>query len=184
MNEVTLANAVAALPSMAEGLRKAYSLLQQVKSFEDVERLFLRGAGLSPNTYRAYLAAVKDFYAFTEGMHPLQVLPADIERWFDDKRAKHVDLNTIALRLAGLKKFFSGIRNVVPAYTSPFEVMGENLQAKLRVSKKASGTKKALNKREITALLRWLRAEKPPRCRCPLYSRRESRAGVHGIPAL
>lgn len=61
MNDLIPAELRGALPSMAEGLIRAYNLIQQVKSFPDVERLFFMGAGLSPNTYRAYLAAVKDF---------------------------------------------------------------------------------------------------------------------------
>jgi len=36
-----------------------------------------------------------------------------------------VDRNTAYLRIRGLKKFFSGIRNVLPIYTSPFEIMSE-----------------------------------------------------------
>lgn len=150
-----------ALPSMAEGIARAVRLLQQVHSFEDVERLFLMGAGLSPNTYRAYLTAVRDFYAFTEGLHPLQVLPADVERWYDGMVGRRVDRNTIALRLAGLRKFFAGIRNVVPSYTSPFEIMSENLQAKLRPKQKDAGTKKSLNREEIRKLLTWAKAEQP-----------------------
>jgi len=143
---------------MAEGLIRAYNLLQEVKSWSDVERLFLRGGGLSPNTYRAYLAASKDFYAFTEGLHPLQVRPADIERRFDAMVAKRMAPKTINLRIAGLRKFFASIRNVVPAYTSPFEIMGEKLTAKLRVKDKNDRTKKALNREEIRRLLAWLRS--------------------------
>lgn len=42
---------------MVEGLIRACNLLHQVKSFEDDKHLCLMGAGLSPNTYRAWLAA-------------------------------------------------------------------------------------------------------------------------------
>lgn len=158
MNDLILREAVTALPSMAEGLLRAYKLLQQVNSFEDVERLFLLGAGLSAHTYRAYLQSIKDFYAFTEGLHPLQVLPADIERWFDSLRTREMDPKTVNLRISGLRKFFSGIRNVIPSYTSPFEIMGEKLTSKLRM-KTHDKTKKALNKEEIRKLLKWLRSE-------------------------
>ena len=159
MNDLIPTEIRRALPSMCEGLIRALQLLEQVKSFADVERLFLRGAGLSPNTYRAYLQSVKDFYAFTEGLNPLQVLPADIERWFDAMVARRVAPATVNLRLAGLKRFFSGIRNVVPAYTSPFEIMAEKLTSKLRAKDKNDRTKKALNQVEIRRLLTWLRAE-------------------------
>jgi hypothetical protein len=46
-------------PGIAEGLRKAQEVFETVQSFEDIERVFLKGAGLSPNTYRSYLQAVR-----------------------------------------------------------------------------------------------------------------------------
>jgi hypothetical protein len=81
-----------------EGLRKAQSVFESVKSFEDVERLFLKGAGLSPNTYRPYLQAVKQFYQFTNGLNPLQVRPSDIEAFYD-AQVKRIDRNTAYLRI-------------------------------------------------------------------------------------
>ena len=102
-------------PTIVEGLKKAENIFSQINSFEDIERLLLRGAGLSPNTYRSYLEAVKQFYSFTDGLNPLQVKPADIEGFYDDL-AKRVDRKTAYLRIRGLKKFFSGIRNVIPLY--------------------------------------------------------------------
>ena len=119
--------------------------------------MFLQGAGLSPNTYRSYLAAVRQFYDFTGGLHPLQVKPADIEGFYD-AIAKRVDRSTAALRIAGLKRFFGGIRNVLPIYTSPFELMGEKLRAKLTRTKKGRSTKKALTTGELVAILNFLKA--------------------------
>jgi integrase/recombinase XerD len=157
MNDLTLSSAMAeSFPSLFEGLKKAQSILDSIKSFEDVERIFLMGQGLSPHTYRSYLTAVKQFYDFTKGLNPLQVRPGDIEAFYDSL-VKHTDRNTAYIRIKGLKKFFSGIRNLIPFYTSPFEVMGENLRRKLRRTKKGNRTKKTLTVNEINLLLSWLR---------------------------
>jgi len=152
-----LREAVQTLPTYAEGLLRAYKLFQQVKSFADIERLFILGSGQSPATYRSYLQSVKDFYQFTRGMHPMNVRPADIEKWFDNMRERKLAPKTIALRIAGLRKFFSNVE-AISKMPSPFDpqVMSENLIAKLRVREKGK-TKQALNKTEIRKLLRWLR---------------------------
>ena len=148
-------------PGIAEGLRKAQEVFETVQSFEDIERVFLKGAGLSPNTYRAYLEAVKQFYRFTDGKHPLQVGAADIEAFYDDE-LKRVDVNTAYLRIMGLKRFFAGIRTVLPIYTSPFESMSEKLLHKLNRSRRKRRTKAALTRAEADALLSWLRKDTAP----------------------
>jgi len=163
MNDLTISAGMAkSFPTLFEGLRKAQGILDSIQNFADIERVFLKGAGLSANTYRSYLQAVKQFYAFTEGKHPLQVTPGDIEAFYDDL-AKRVDRNTAYLRIRGLKKFFSGIRNVLPIYTSPFEIMSEKLHEKLNRTKKGNRTKKALTVAELRALLAWLREDCSPR---------------------
>jgi integrase len=163
MNDLTLSAGLAqACPTLAQGLRKAQAVFDAIHSFADIERTFLLGAGLSPNTYRAYLVAVKQLYEFTEGKHPLQITPADIEAFYDEL-AKRVDRNTAALRVAGLKKFFAGIRQVLPIYTSPFEIMSEKLHAKLSRTKKGNRTKKALAAAELRALLAWLEEDRSTR---------------------
>ena len=118
----------------------------------------MRGQGLSPNTYRSYLEAVKQSYAFTEGKHPLQVTPGDIEAFYDDL-AKHADRATAYLRIKGLKKFFAGVRNVVPGFVSPFEIMSEKLHAKLNRTTRGNRTKKAPTQGELKALLEFLRRD-------------------------
>ena len=148
-----------AFPTLIEGLRKAQSIFDSIQSFKDVERAFLLGSSLSPNTYRSYLQAVKQFYEFTEGLNPLQVRPGDIEAFYDDLVTK-VDRNTAYLRIRGLKRFFAGIRNVIPIYTSPFEIMCEKLAHKLNRTKKGNRKKKALNKGEMKALLAWLQEDR------------------------
>jgi integrase/recombinase XerD len=142
-------------PNILEALRKAQTLFERVRSFEDVETYLLRGAGLSPNTYRCYLTAVKQLYEFTQGLNPLQVTSGHIERYYDEV-SKRVDRNTAALRIRGLKRFFSGVAKLIPGYISPFEVMEEKLRKKLNRVKKGNRTKKALNIGEVKRLLAWL----------------------------
>jgi len=162
MNDLTLSAGMAqAFPSLVQGLRKAQSILDSIKSFEDIERVFLLGAGLSPNTYRSYLEAVKQFYRFTEGKHPLQVTAGDIEAFYDDL-VHRVDLSTAYLRVMGLKRFFAGIRAVLPIYTSPFETMTEKLTHKLNRTRRKHRTKAALTRSEADALIQWLRLDISP----------------------
>ena len=130
MNELVISSEFEKVfPTIGEGIRNALHLFNSVQSFEDLERLFLQGNGLSPHTYRAYFTAVKQFYTFTGGQHPFQTIPADIEKFYDHL-VKTVDRNTAAARVAGLKKFFKGIEDQVAFYTSPFKIMTEKLSAK------------------------------------------------------
>jgi hypothetical protein len=59
-------------------------LFDSIKYFEDFETLLLRGAGLSPHTYRSYLTAVRQLYEYTNGLNPLQITPGHIEAFYDD----------------------------------------------------------------------------------------------------
>jgi len=145
-------------PPIVEGLQKAQTIFDSIQSFEDIERVFLMGQGLSLNTYRSYLEAVRQLYSFTECKHPLQITPGDIEAFYDDL-VHRVDRATAYLRIKGLKKFFACIRNVLPIYTSPFEIMGEKLHAKLNRTKKGNRTKKALTSAELKALLEFLHGD-------------------------
>ena len=151
-----------AFPTTIEGLKKAWSIFDSIKNFDDIEREFLLGQGLSPNTYKNYLGAVKQFYEFTDGMHPLQVKPADIERYYDNL-VKKIDRNTACLHMRGLKKFFAGIQDVIPIYTSPFDIMSDKLKKKLTRTKKGNRTNVALSKNEIKELLSWLQQDKTVR---------------------
>ena len=117
-------------PVITAGLKRTQAIFNSIKSFEDVEAVFLKGAGLSKNTYRSYTAAIKQFYEYTGGLNPLQVTPAHIEMFYDDL-LKKVDRNTASQRIAGLKKFFAGIRAVVPISVNPFDTMNEKLKKKL-----------------------------------------------------
>ena len=144
-----------AFPGMADGIRKAAEIFNDINSFEDIERYFLLGAGLSPNTYRCYLSAVKDFYNLTDGLNPLQVIPADIERYYDTV-LKRVDRNTAYIKIMGLKKFFKGISKVIPFHVSPFDQMTPELIKKLSKTKKDNTTKQALSKAELQRVFAFL----------------------------
>jgi len=104
-------------PNIVEALREARTLFERIQSFEDVETYLLRGAGLSPNTYRSYLTAVRQLYDYTGGLNPLQVTPGHIEAYYDDI-AKHVDRNTAYLRIRGLKRFSRGLRKWYPVISA------------------------------------------------------------------
>ena len=96
-----------------------------IESFADVERLLLRGQGLSAATYQSYLTAVKQMYAHTDGLNPLQWTPADIESFYDALRAR-VGISTAAARIAGLRNFCRQVATqMVGAWESPFDIMGE-----------------------------------------------------------
>lgn len=125
-----------------------------INTWDDFARRFLLGGGNSPQTYRSYLAACKQFYEFTGGLHPMQAgTPEWIEQWYDSLSG---DLNTKHLRIAGLKFMYRKIQERFPFYTSPFEIMGEVLQAKLNRSKRDESEKDALTEKEYKALLAML----------------------------
>ncbi len=151
-----------AFPTVVQGLKKAQTIFDSIESFEDIERIFLKGNGLAPETYKSYLQAIKQLYNFTDGLNPLQVKPAHIESFYDDL-VKKVGRNTACLRIAGLKKFFKGIRGIIPIYTSPFELMPEKLLKKLGRKKTGNRTKPALTKKEANNLKAWLSADKTER---------------------
>ena len=133
-----------------KGLRE----IDEIGSFKDIERLFLRGVGNSPGTYRVYRDKVKLFYDFTEGLHPVLVKPADVEAFYD-RRIQKVDRLTAYLDMQALKAFFKGVERVIPLYVSPFKKMPQKLRKKLNRTKNG-GTKKALNRAEVRRILRFL----------------------------
>lgn len=133
-----------------KGLRE----IDEISSFEDIERLFLRGVGNSPGTYKVYRNKVKLFYDFTGGLHPVLVKPADIEGFYD-RRIQTVDRLTANLDIQALKCFFKGVERVVPLYVSPFKRMPAKLKKKLSRTKQ-NGTKKALNRAEARRILEFL----------------------------
>ncbi len=143
-------------PSSLLGFRKAIHIFNSIKSFEDIERVFLKGAGLSINTYKSYLESIKQLYEYTDHKNPMQITAGDIEGFYDSLIEKGISKNTGRLRVSGLKKFFVGVEKVVPFYVSPFTGMSKKLIKKLARTKKG-GTKKALTKVETIGLLNYLK---------------------------
>lgn len=145
------------LNQIQEWAIKTVEKFQHVKSFDDIERLFLRGQGLSKNSYDSYLQAVKSIYSFTEGKHPLQWTPADIEAFYDAERSRN-SISTAYARMAGLKNFCKTVQAQLPFWQSPFDIMNERLKQKLNTSPKAQ-QKSALYQNELQRVLGMLRAD-------------------------
>lgn len=156
MNDLTIPSKIESLfPTLPNNLQRAYNILNEIKSFEDIERVFLKGAGLSVNTYKTYLDSVKQFYRFTNRKLPTQCTPGDVEAFYDDQ-CERVDRSTAYLRIKGLKKYLEGVKRLIPFYESPFDIMGENLNRKLSRPKRGTRTKKTLTPAEVKKLLSWL----------------------------
>ena len=130
--------------------------IENISSFEDIERLFLRGVGNSPETYRTYRSKVKIFYDYTKGLHPLCVKLADVESFYD-YRAGKVDRQTACNDIQALKSLFQGVERVVPGYKSIMDkaTMPVKLWKKLNKSK-SPGTKKALTRTEVPKIIEFL----------------------------
>ena len=160
MNDLTYPNRLESLyPTLPKNLEKTCRILSKIKSFEDIERVFLKGAGLSINTYKSYLEAVKQFYRFTNNKLPTQCTPGDVEAFYDDL-CERVDRSTAYLRIRGLRKYFEGVKKMVPFYESPFDCMDKKLTKKLNRTKKGNRTKKTLTPAEVKRLLSWLEKDK------------------------
>ena len=162
MRDLIVSGSIArACPQVAEGIRRIEALFEGIKSFEDVEAAFLKGAGLSRNTYAAYLTSVRSFYHFTGGLNPLQVTAAHMESWYDFMLAGGAERNTARLRIASLKSFFLGVERVVGIFRSPFRDMPARLVKKLSRTKKPR-TRGALTRSEVKGILEMLRADDSP----------------------
>jgi len=152
-------------PNILKGLQIALPFYRQIKSFEDVETYLLRCAGLSPNTYRAYLIAVKQLYYFTNGLNPLFITPLHIKRYYDSIIRK-VDRNTACLRIRGLHQFYLKLSKTIPGYISPFDVMDKKLMEKLNFLIKKKSIKKPLSKEEAIQLIAWLDEDRSTKGKC------------------
>ena len=141
-----------------EWAEKTVAKFSEIESFADLERLFLRGQGLSANSYKSYLQAVKGLYEHSGGLHPLQWTPADVEAYYDALRAA-TSVNTAYLRMAGLRNFCKTVQAQVPFWESPFDVMGEKLKAKLATTEQGQ-QKAALYGAEFRAVLEHLKTDR------------------------
>ena len=133
----------------------------EITSWDDFARRFLLGDGKSPNTTRAYLQGCKQFYDYTAKvagapLHPwAAATPEWIESFYDSLDGR--DLNTKALRIKGLRFMYRKMKERYPtAFTDPFEIMTESLQAKLNRSTKDEAERDALTEKEYQALLAML----------------------------
>jgi len=164
MNELTIReNGIGdQFPTIKEGLRRAKNIFDSIHSFEDIENVFLKGLGLSINTYKSYLEAIKQFYHFTNGLNPIQCTDKHIENFYDYLIEKGLDTATASLRIAGLRKFFLQVKKVIPFYSSPFELMNDRLKRKLSFQKKGNKKTKYLTESEVKRLLEWLDRDKSP----------------------
>jgi integrase/recombinase XerD len=97
---------------------------------------------VSEATRRAYSRAVADFFRFTQGKHPVEVVPADVQRWRDALRAQRKRPATVSFKLSVIRSFFEylkagGVVPLNPASTKlvsppelPTEPAGRALTAK------------------------------------------------------
>lgn len=139
-----------------EWAMKTAQAFQDIQSFEDIERLFLRDQGLSGNTYSAYRASVQSCYTHLAGLHPLQWTPPEIESYYDHERKRN-GIATASLRISGLKNFCKTIQARLPFWPNPFDVMSEKTKRKLSTPPKPT-QKAALYGAELRAVLAELAA--------------------------
>jgi integrase/recombinase XerD len=97
---------------------------------------------VSDATRRAYSRAVADFFRFAQGKHPIDVTPADVQRWRDWLRSQRKRAATVSFKLSVIRSFFeylkaAGIVPLNPASTKlvsppelPTEPAGRALTAK------------------------------------------------------
>jgi integrase len=145
-------------PQLVEWEQTSLETYDGITNFEDIERLFLKGAGLSSNSYRSYLESVRQFYTFTNGKHPLQATAGDVEAFYDDMTAR-ISMPSARLRIDGLKRFFREVEKIVPLFSSPFNGMEKRLVKKLSKTRKGNRQRGALTPDELRALLEWLRQD-------------------------
>ena len=134
------------LARLAQGVQ----ILEAIESFADVERTLLRGVGLSPNTYRPYLGAVRSFYEFMGNAIPVDVMPADIER-----RIETIAPASRPARGYGLKKFYANLTKVT-GLPDPFDDMDDRLHDKIFRGPKHDGPKDSMTANEAARLIAWL----------------------------
>jgi integrase/recombinase XerD len=97
---------------------------------------------VSEATRRAYSRAVADFFRFLGGKHPVEVTPADVQRWRDSLRSHRKRPATVSFKLSVIRSFFeylkaAGVIPLNPASTKlvtppelPTEPAGRALTAK------------------------------------------------------
>lgn len=145
------------LVSLQNKAMETIKKFQQVESFQDLKLWLFQGKGQSRHTYAAYLEAVKQFYTLFDGLHPLQWTPAHIEEFYDHILSKN-SRATADLRIAGLKKICSNIKELMPFWENPFDIMSESVKSKLTAGERGK-RKLALYKKELQATLEFLKKD-------------------------
>jgi site-specific recombinase XerD len=125
---------------------------------------------VSEATRRAYSRAVADFFRFIQGKHPVEVLPADVQRWRDHLRAQRKRPATVSFKLSVIRSFFEylkagGVVALNPASTKlvappelPTEPAGRALTAKeVRYLLSSPDREKADGARDYALMLVMLR---------------------------
>jgi integrase/recombinase XerD len=71
---------------------------------------------VSEETRRAYRRAVADFFQFTGGKHPTEVVPNDVIRWRDHLRHSRKRAATVCFKLSVIRSFFEYLkaRGIIP----------------------------------------------------------------------
>lgn len=134
--------------------------LVNVNSWDDFERRFLYGTGKAKGTYKTYMVACKAFHQFTKGEHPMAGgTVANVEAFYDELTDKGLTLNTIRLRMAGLRYMFSRVQDRFPFWQSPFDEMSESVRAKLNRSETDTSERGALTAKEYRSLLSMLKKD-------------------------
>jgi integrase len=139
-------------------VKDALRKFNDIQSFDDLERMFLRNKGLSACTYAAYSQAAKSIYTFLDGKHPLQWTASDIEAFYDDERMKN-SIATASQKISGLKKLVVSIKAEIPFWQDPFTQMTEATRKKLATPPRPE-QKSALYMDELRAVLAYLDADK------------------------
>lgn len=152
MNEVAIKT-----NSYEDWVEKVQQPFQSIRTWKDLEVWILQGQGLAGNTYDAYAQALRQFYEFTEGLHPKQWTPEYIEAFYDQIRRKY-SIATAYNRMEGLKNICRAIQRRIPWYQSPFDSMNEKTKAKLSTTPRGK-KKSALYQKELNAVYEHLQRD-------------------------
>lgn len=66
-----------------EKIARIERIYKSVRSAEDLINIFIKGKAKSHNSYLTYCSAIKSFFVFVNRKFPRDIVPADIEAYFD-----------------------------------------------------------------------------------------------------
>jgi len=155
VTRLTREEAKARMEKYFAGAAQAFADLMNVRSFDDLERRFIAGRGLSPGTYANYTNAVKKVFESTGGLTPVQWTAVDIERAYNRERERN-GIGTAYGLVMGVKAFYRGLCAELPMVSNPFDGMDEGLYKRLHTTPNSDNLG-ALYQSEIDSLLTYLR---------------------------